>query len=226
MPRYARITVPGLPHHITQWGNNKTDIFLSDIDYQVYLTILSEQLTRWDVRMLGYSLLPNHANLVLTPQTDNGLARAVGLTHSHYTQYVNAKYHRSGHLWQNRFFSCVLDDVFTRVALRYIERDPVRQNLVERAKDWRWSSATAHLGGEDPTRMLYLANWQTMVTRDEWGELLATREDETQLARLRLNTQTGRPLGDDAFLDILEAAAGRRLRPQKAGRPRKIKDEG
>jgi hypothetical protein len=49
-------------------------------------------------------------------------------------------------LWQNRFYSCALDEVHLWTALRYVERDPVRAQLVTRPEDYFWSSAAAHVG--------------------------------------------------------------------------------
>ena len=116
-----------------------------------YLALLCEQTAKYQVGVEGYCLLSNHVHLALVPPNEQALARAVGRTHYRYTQYVKATYGRSGHLWQNRFFSRALDDEHYRTALRYIERNPPRAHLVAFAADYRWSSAAAHLGGVDDT---------------------------------------------------------------------------
>jgi len=221
MPRIARIVIPGLPHHVTQRGNNRHTVFHTRDDYRHYLALMTEQVRRWPVQVAGYCLMPNHAHLVLTPQCEDGLARAVGRTHFRYTQYYNVTHQHSGHLWQNRFFSCVLDEAHSWAALRYIERNPVRAGLVACAEEWPWSSAAAHLGQDDPTGLLDLATWRTTMPFPQWQETLRLPEEDEALQRLRVTTQTGRPIGDDTLLDVLEATIGHRLRALTVGRPRK-----
>jgi len=226
MPRLARIVIPGLPHHVTQRGNNRMTVFHEDADYQRYLSLLAEQVDRWNVQVEAYCLMPNHSHILLTPQSEIGLARTVGRTHYRYAQYSHARYQQSGHLWQNRFFSCVLDEAHTWAALRYVERNPVRAGLVAHAEDWPWSSAAAHLGQDDATGLLDLLSWRETHPLPEWQAALQLPEDDDMLARLRLTTHTGRPLGAESFFDTLEALLGRRLRALTVGRPRKLKLEG
>ena len=107
MPRVARIVVPGWPHHVTQRGNNRQDVFFVDDDRRAYLTILAEQCRRYRVGMLGYCLMTNHVHLIPVPRADDedgaSMAKAIGRTHWLYAQHVNRLHRRSGHLWQNRF---------------------------------------------------------------------------------------------------------------------------
>jgi len=109
MPRVARIIVSGYPHHITQRGNNRQDVFFVADDRRVYLTLLQEQAVKYDLSVQGWCLMDNHVHLIATPADEESLARAVGRTHFLYTQYINRFHGRSGHLWQNRFFSCPLN---------------------------------------------------------------------------------------------------------------------
>ena len=126
MLRVARIVVPGCPHHVTQRGNNRQDVFFVEDDWRTYLRILREQSKRFGLSVDGYCLMTNHVHLVAVPTSENSLAKAVGRTHWLYTQYVNRLHRRSGHLWQNRFFSCALDESHCWQALAYVERNPVR----------------------------------------------------------------------------------------------------
>ena len=221
MPRTARIVIPDCPHHVTQRGNNRAAVFFQDADYLRYLALLAESAARYRVRVYGYCLMPNHVHLVLTPPEEQALARAVGRAHYRYTLYVNEKYERSGHLWQNRFYSCALDGEHYWTALRYLERNPVRAQMVTSATAYRWSSATAHLGGEDATGLLDLHAWQGDMPAATWQELLWSAEEEAELLRVRTTTHTGRPLGSQAFITHYETLLGRRLQPLMRGRPRK-----
>src|SRR4030095_12724154 len=146
MPRIARIVVPGLAHHITQRGNNRQDLFFTNDDRRLYLTLLKEQSQRFGLSVIAYCLMANHVHLVAVPHTPESLARAIGRTHWKYSQAVNRLHRRSGHLWQNRFFSCVLQYDHLLHGVCYTERNPVRARLVRLPWRYQWSSAAAHAG--------------------------------------------------------------------------------
>jgi putative transposase len=210
-----------LAHHITQWGNNREDVFFVDADRLTYLELLREQCEKHGVWVLGYCLMTNHVHLVATPAREDSLNRAVGRTHFIYTQYINRLHGRSGHLWQGRFHSCPMDNAYAVIAMRYVERNPVRAKLTRVPWTYRWSSAAAHTGGPDAAHVLDLKAWNHLVPGVNWKEMLKDRDDKETLAALRLNTQTGRPLASDSFLSKLERKLGRRLRPLPVGRPKK-----
>jgi putative transposase len=106
--------------------------------------------------------------------------------------------------------------------MAYIERNPVRAGLVERAEDFPWSSALAHVSGRDGNGFLDAAPWAEDYTKERWRETLRVGADDEALGeRIRLATMTGRPFGSAEFTEELEVAAHRRLRPRRAGRPKK-----
>jgi len=219
MPRSSRIVIEGCAHHVTQRGNNRQDVFFVDDDRRVFLDLLAEASKRFDLAVDGYCLMTNHIHLVVTPEREDSLAGALKRTNQLYAQYVNRLHGRSGHLWQDRFFSCPLDETHRRRALVYIERNPVRARLCRKPWRWQWSSAAAHCGSNDPSGLLNLSGWQKQMDTARWRELLTRGDDERQLARLRLCTSRGRPLGSDKFVAKLETFLGRRLRPLQRGRP-------
>ena len=221
MPRVARIVIPGLPHHVTQRGNNRQDVFFVAADRRVYLELLRKHARQFGLRLLGYCLMTNHVHLVAVPEAEESLAKAIGRTDFVYTQYVNRLHGRCGHLWQNRFHSCALDDAHLCAAVRYLERNPVRARIVRAAWRYPWSSAAAHCGEPDTAGLLDLAAWRSPWPPDEWREMLRGEGSEDDVRALRLHTSRGRPLGSDAFLSKVEHMLGRRLRPLPVGRPRK-----
>ena len=223
MPRVARIVVPGVPHHITQRGNNQQDVFFVDDDRRVYLALLKQQSHKFGLDVMAYCLMTNHIHLVATPQTKDALAKVIGRTHLIYTQYINQVHGRSGHLWQNRFHSCALGGDHLVSSLSYVERNPVRAKLVRYAWQYEWSSAAAHTGGSDPSGLLDLRAWRRRHRDDDWREMLKRPGDSDLAAALRSASRRGRPLGSDRFLSKIEKAVGRRLRPLPVGRPRKEK---
>ncbi len=225
MARQARVVISGLPHHITQWGNNREDVFFVDADRLAYLRLLCEQCEKHGVRVLGYCLMTNHIHLVATPAREDSLNLAMGRTHFLYAQYINRLHGRSGHLWQGRFQSCPMDGAHAAAAMRYVERNPVRAKISRVPWTYRWSSAAAHIGRPDPAHLLDVEAWNDLIPRINWKRMLTDGDDKETLAALRLNTQTGRPLASDSFLNKLERKLGRRLRPLPVGRPKKKKSE-
>lgn len=224
MPRVARIVIPGIPHHICQRGNNRQDIFFTDDDRIRYLEILKKQSQQFGLAISGYCLMSNHVHLIATPSAQDSMARTIGITNMIYTQYINRLYERSGHLWQNRFYSCAMDDRHFLTALAYIERNPVRAKIVRNALAYPWSSAGAHLDKADTSGFLNLGEWSKFSIAIDWEKWLTRHEDAEEVDRLRLNTNRGRPLGSARFLDELEAQIEKRLCPLPAGRPRKTKN--
>ena len=144
MPRRPRVVIPGVPHHITQRGNNRQPVFFSPDDRLFYLDLLSRHARRSGVHILGYCLMTNHVHLIAVPERDASLARALRHAHSEYSLALNRSARRSGHVWQNRYFSCPMSADRLLSALRYVELNPVRAGMVGAAWNWRWSSARAH----------------------------------------------------------------------------------
>jgi putative transposase len=149
MARLARVVAPGLPHHVTQRGNRRQQTFFSDDDYATYKALLAEHCAAAGVAVWAWCLMPNHVHLILVPPEPDALRAALGEAHRRYTRHVNFRAGWRGFLWQGRFASCPMDEAHLLSAARYVERNPVRARLVRRARDWRWSSAAAHLAGRD-----------------------------------------------------------------------------
>ena len=219
MPRIARVVAVGLPHHVTQRGNNRSQVFFDDDDRRFYLWTLAQYRRKCGVEIWGYCLMDNHMHALAVPQETDSLARCFAGTNLIYTQHVNRKNVRSGRLWQNRFFSCPVDkDEYLWPVLRYIDRNPVRVGKVRHAWEYPWSSARHHASGDaDP--LLDEPDWLTAELREQRYRNYLRSEPEEAAVEIRRMTATGRPLGGNAFLSALESRLGRVLSPQKPGRP-------
>ena len=214
MARLARIVVPGQPHHVTQRGNRRLATFLIEDDYAAYRELLADACRGAGTQVWAYCLMPNHVHLILVPRDEDGLRAALGETHRRYTRRINAREGWHGHLWQERFHSFAMDEAHLRACARYVELNPVRARLVRRARDWRWSSARAHLAGKDDG----LVRTAPLLKRaGDWRAFLADTLDEETLDALRRHGRTGRPLGSARYLDRLETRLGRPVRPGKRG---------
>lgn len=219
MPRIARIIAAGYPHHITQRGNNCATVFFDDEDRQTYLKLLTIYAQKYHVAIWAYCLMGNHVHLLAVPETETALSRGIGLTNLMYTQYLNRKLNQSGRIWQNRFFSCVIEsEQYLWAVARYIERNPLKAGLGVRAETYRWSSAKAHLAGiHDP--VLDATPWLTPEEQGAYVEFVGEEDGEVDNA-IRSATRTGRPFGTEQFIDQLEFKLNQSVRPGKPGRPR------
>ena len=144
MPRQARTVFAHLPHHITQRGNRREDVFFTNTDRQMYLSWLKDYCDQHKVDILAYCLMTNHVHLVAVPSTEKGLQDVLKPLHMRFAQRLNRQRGWTGHVWQGRFFSSPLDEPYMWAAIRYVERNPVRARLVRRAENYPWSSAAAH----------------------------------------------------------------------------------
>jgi putative transposase len=226
MPRQARVVAEGVPHHITQRGNNRQDVFLLDEDRRFYLDNLRFQARRHGVRLLGYCLMGNHVHLIAVPERPDGLALALGRLHGNYARRFNRRYRRSGHLWQNRFYSCPLGPSHLWRALLYVDMNPVRAGMLSDPTAYPWSSAAAH-ANRDAAGLLDSREWHEVDPDSDWKQLLLTRApDAAECASLRAATYQGHPFGDARFVKTLEARLARNLQPKPMGRPPKARTVG
>ncbi|MFA7062506.1 MAG: transposase [Pedobacter sp.] len=220
MPRIARIIAADYPHHITQRGNNRAVVFFDDEDRQTYLRLLSGYANKYHISIWAYCLMDNHIHLLAVPETETALSRGIGLTNLMYTQYLNRKLKQSGRIWQNRFFSCVVEnDQYLWSVARYIERNPLKVALAASAELYRWSSAKAHITGTDDP-LLDAISWLSPEERSAYADFVRYEDEEIDNA-IRRATRTGRPYGTDQLIDQLEFKLNQSLRPRKPGRPQK-----
>ena len=224
MPRTARIVVPDFPHHITQRGNYKQDVFLGDDDRERYLWWIEKYSKEYDTSILSYCLMQNHVHFIAIPGKEDSLAKTFKTAHMRYSQYFNKKNKTGGHLWQGRFYSVVLDEPHLIAAARYIERNPVRAKIVEKPWHWKWSSAQAHVNQQRASITLKDIFEYTDLSYDSWKQFIDSEEEDRQaLEDIRKHTKTGRPLGEITFVRNLEKRFGKRFKALSVGRPKKGK---
>jgi putative transposase len=215
MCRLARVVAPGLPHHVSQWGNRREQVFFGDDDYQAYLDLVAAAARRSGTAVWAYCLLPNHVHFIMVPGHMDGLRATFAEAHRRYTARINTRLRQTGHLWQGRFSSAVLDERHLVAAVRHVSLNPVRSRLVETAAEWRWSSTAAHLSGRDDG----IVDVRPVLDRvGNFASFLAEPEDAEAVAALRRSYSTGRPVGDIDWITELEALTSRTLAPRKRGR--------
>ena len=204
MPRRPRVVAVDVPHHITQRGNNRQTVFLTDADRLSYLDTLRRKCREHSLALLGWCLMPNHVHLVAIPAHQHSIARAIGQTHHTFALHANRLRRRSGHFWQNRFYSCPVGPSHLIEALAYVDLNPVRARLAHTPTAFPWSSARPHLAHHDPADLLDLFHWSDIDRHHDWAEVLAARPAGRHFRRsLHAAERRGTPLGDQPFIDAL-----------------------
>lgn len=217
MPRNARCVAPGLPVPLTQRGSNRQKVFFSAADRHLYFRLVRENLAETGVRVLAYCLMTNHVHLVVVPDREDSLAVLMRRVHGRYSQFINVRRGRSGHLWQARYYSCPLSEVHLWMAVKYVEENPCRAGLVSRPELYRYSSAATHrLGVKDASGILDLDFWRRAGGVETWTEIHREPLAERDLVALRKCTYGGRPFGDEEFIEQMEERFGRQWRRSQA----------
>jgi putative transposase len=191
-------------------------VFTSGDDRTFYLSFIAEECKRHGVDVLAWCLMTNHVHFIAVPKTEQSLARAFGEAHRRYTRMKNFAEGVRGYLFQGRFSSSVLDQNHLLAAVRYVELNPVRAGMAQQTGEYVWSSTRFHLGLVKSDPLVADSNLFGLVTN--WEEFLC--RDDGGIERVIAATRTGRPAGDEEFLDKVEAVTGRNMRIKMAGRPK------
>jgi putative transposase len=218
MPRISRAIAIGYPHHITQRGNYRQVVFTDADDYSQYLKWLGQCASKYGLEIWAYCLMPNHVHFIGVPNADDSLSRTFNTAHMQYAQYYNRKRDTKGHLWQGRFFSCVLDERHLHAAVRYVELNPVRGGIVESPEDYPWSSAKPHIAGI-PDAVLSGHCFLTETVKN-WRQYLGEELDMDAQNNVIKTTNSGLPCGTIDFVKQMEGLLRRRLIALPIGRPR------
>jgi len=191
-------------------------VFKSRKDRKQYLALIQEYSEKFGLSILAYCLMNNHVHFIAVPSRENSLAKTFNNTHMRYAQYFNKKLKAKGHLWQGRYYSCVLDNSHLLSAARYVERNPVRAGLVKKPWEWEWSSSRANVSGK--TQLFEFIDMSPLG----WKRYTMKQDEKALCGAIRTHSQTGWPLGGIAFVAELEKKMERRLRALPRGRPRHI----
>jgi putative transposase len=225
MGRLPRAIDDGLIYHALNRGNNRADVFIDDGDYEAFLAALALTQARYPFKLLGYCLMPNHFHLLLQPETGQSISRILqSLTVAHTWRY-HKRHRSSGHVWQGRFKSPVIqDDEHLLIVLRYIEANPLRAAVATDLGDYRWSSYQHHGLGRGDALLSSFPEWERLgsteaLRRRRWRARFRASQREGELQAVRSSLRTGRPLGEIAWVERIGKRLGIDLQPKRRGRP-------
>jgi REP-associated tyrosine transposase len=150
MPRPLRIQLAGGTYHVTARGNRKQPIFLEPDDNRFHLWCIEQAAARFEWRVHTWVHMTNHFHMLLTTPKPT-LSRGMHWLNGLYAQVFNERHDLTGHLFQGRFHSVVIEDQSHLLeASRYDDLNPVRAGLCDHPLAWRWSSCRAAVGLERP----------------------------------------------------------------------------
>jgi putative transposase len=212
MPRTARASVGGFFYHVINRGNQRARVFHSDADYRHFLGLMNRARARRQMRIVGYCLMPNHFHLLLWPYEDGDLSRWMQWLLTAHVRSYHRCYGTDGRVWQGRFKAFpIQEDEHLLTVLRYVERNALRANLVDKAEDWPWSSAAEGQHRE----------WLPMALPSDWARILNEPQPRADLATIRQAVNRGRPLGTADWQQNTAARLGLESSLRPLGRPRK-----
>jgi putative transposase len=224
MPRRARSIVGGYAYHVLNRANGRLRLFKKDADFAAFEEVLAEAFERVPLRILGYAVLGNHWHFVVWPRQRQD-AQVTDffrwLTHTH-TQRWHAHHGTSGmgHVYQGRFKSFpIAADEHLLAVLRYVERNPLRAGLVERAEQWRWGSLYRRVYGT-PEERAVLAESPVPLGR-LWRDHVNKPQNDAELAAIRRCVARGRPFGGERWRSRAARRLGLEYTFRPRGRPRK-----
>ena len=147
MARKRRIICPGVPIHIVQRGHDRRACFRKAADFEEYWWLLRESARRTSCQIHAYVLMTNHVHLLLTPPDIRAAARMMHRAAGVYGARFNRHRGRSGAVWEDRYWSCLIDSERHLLACsRYIELNPMRARMVDHPREYEWSSYHGNSG--------------------------------------------------------------------------------
>ena len=220
MPRPPRADEAGGLYHALNRGNSRAKVFRKEADYEAFERILGEGLDRYQVQLFCYQLMSNHWHLVLCPTQDGEMSRFLRWVTATHTMRYHAHYHTSGegHVYQGRFKSFpIQDDSHFLTVCRYVERNALRAELVERAEDWRWGSLWRWMQTVEPGPVL-LSPWP-IPRLPNWVAKVNEPLTDKELADVRRSALRGRPFGESTWIESIAQQHGLSSTLRPRGRP-------
>jgi REP element-mobilizing transposase RayT len=148
MPRKKRIWYEGATFHVMGRGNRRTAVFKTDEDYRLFLKLLETIKERYPFDLHAFCLMTNHFHLEITTGEDP-IWKIMQPLMNHYARNFNQRYDYTGHLFESRYTSCLIEDerYFLEVS-RYIHLNPVKAQMVREPRAYSYSSYKNYVSDE------------------------------------------------------------------------------
>lgn len=202
MPRIKRVDVGGEVYHVLNRSNARVQIFDNDKDYKQFEAIVEEAVSKYNMRLLAYCIMPNHWHLVLHPKTDGDLSEFMSWLSNTHTRrwHLTKNTVGQGHLYQGRYKSFICEKgQYLQTVLRYVERNAKTANLVKLAEQWKWSSVWRREYGTTEQKKT-LSAWPITIPKEYLKILnqpLTTKEE----GKLMLSEEKSVPYGNQDWME-------------------------
>jgi putative transposase len=217
MPRIARGETAGGIYHIINRGNFRMQVFDDAEDYTYFLELLKTGMKKEDVELHAYCLMPNHFHLLLVPQREGSLSRLMQWVMTSHVRYYHKKNKTSGHVWQGRYKSFIVEQESYYVTLiRYIEANALRAKLVDRAETWEYGSLHDRISNDTT-----IIHEPSMILPDDWAEYVNEPIYPHELEKIRNSVNRQAPLGEPVWQEETAIQFGLLSTLKSRGRPKK-----
>jgi|SRR6185503_835643 len=216
MPRTARAIVGGYCYHVLNRGNKKARVYHERADYEQFFALVARAQERLELPILAACLMPNHVHLVVRPVHSDDLARWMHWTFTTHVRWYHAKYSTTGRVWQGRFKAFIVqEDHHLLTVMRYVERNALRANLVERAEDWEWGSLAWRRSARPPVELAA----SPVSLPSYWRHLVNDAQTAAELDAIRACVNRQRPFGAPDWVSNQIAELGLQSSITPVGRP-------
>ncbi|NOT12891.1 MAG: transposase [Methylococcaceae bacterium] len=227
MARLPRFVIPDQPQHVIIRGNNRTEIFCADADYNFYLEKLKLACDKHGCSVHAYVLMTNHVHLLITPHLEQSLGKAMQMLGRYYVQYYNTCYRRTGTLWEGRYKATLIDsETYLLTCMRYIELNPVRAGIAVDPSDYPWSSHGYNALGQPDELVAPHFEYSCLGESEEarhaaYRDLFKHQLSENAIVDIREATNKSWVLGNDHFKQRIQDQLNRQIEPKARGGDRK-----
>jgi putative transposase len=216
MPRIARGLADNQIYHIINRGNRRETVFHDNYDYDKFLDLLSTAKETYNINIYAYCLMPNHFHLVVFTPLADSLSKAMHWISSSYVRYYNKRYQISGHLWQGRYKSFIVqEDIYLLILLKYVEANPKRAKIVNDAIKYKYSSAYNRINN-----IKDIIDTPPIILPDNWQEFINEKENKVDIDTIRNCINRQAPLGDQNWQEKVVKEYGLESTINPRGRPR------
>lgn len=181
---------------------------------------MAEAKKRWPVKIFAYCLMPNHFHMIIRPDQAENLSKWMQWLMTSHVRRYHEHHKTTGHVWQGRFKSFIIqNDKYLLSALRYVEANPVRSHLVNRAEEWPWSSHKESIGAIEH----FVIDPIPMELPIDWNKCVNDVMSEEDILQLRQSIRRQSPYGTQDWKLSISNLLGLESTIRPMGRPRIIK---
>ena len=218
MPRIARGIADNQIYHIINRGNRREAVFHDNYDYEKFLKLLIESKEKYAIKIYAYCLMPNHFHLVIYTKYADSLSQGMHWISSSSVRYYNKRYNISGHLWQGRYKSFIVqEDSYLLVLLKYVEANPKRARIVKDCIDYKYSSANNRIKNNENL----ITDEIPILLPDDWYGYINSDEKITDIESIRNCINRQAPLGDKNWKYMVSKKYNLESTINPRGRPKK-----